>query len=120
MKRISAGKNREALTPPERAIADRIAAQVTVAEQLIAAFALNAPVPIRRLYGMYGSRTTFHKWKGMGLDVKPIPGMGPTVVPIAFRDFLMRLRGEYGPFPATVAPLDLDAASAPSAAEEAG
>jgi hypothetical protein len=72
-------------------------AEVATAEQLIAAFTLDAPVPIRRLIGFYGSRTTFHNWKALGLDVKPIEGMGLTVIPSQFRGFLLRLRGDAAP-----------------------
>lgn len=71
--------------------------EIMTAEQLIAAFTLDAPVPVRRLYGIYGSRTTFQYWQGLGLDVKRVPGMGPTVVPSAFRAFLMEQRGDSAP-----------------------
>jgi hypothetical protein len=67
------------------------------AEQLIAAFTLDAPVPVRLLYGLYGSRTTFHHWRTLGLDVKNIEGMGPTVRPSTFKAFLLRLRGDAAP-----------------------
>ena len=67
------------------------------AEQLLAVFVLDAPVPIRLLYGVYGARTTFHKWKHAGLNVKTIPGMGPTVIPSEFKIFLLKLRGDYAP-----------------------
>lgn len=67
------------------------------AEQLIAAFTLDAPVPVRVLYGLYGSRSTFHHWRGLGLDVKHVEGMGPTVRPSTFKNFLLRLRGDASP-----------------------
>lgn len=68
-----------------------------IAEQLLAAFVLDAPVPIRLLYGLYGSRTTFHEWKNAGLDVKHVEGMGPTIIPSKFKVFLLKLRGDYAP-----------------------
>jgi hypothetical protein len=77
--------------------ADERVEAVASAEQLIAAFTLDAPVPIRRLFGFYGSRTTFHNWKHLGLDIKHIEGMGQTVIPSRFRAFLLRLRGDATP-----------------------
>jgi hypothetical protein len=67
------------------------------AEQICAAFILDAPVPIRVLYGLYGSRSTFHVWKRLGLDVKTVPGMGPTVLPSSFKRFLLEQRGDWAP-----------------------
>lgn len=64
-----------------------------IAELIIAAFTLDAPIPIRVLYGLYGGRTSFHNWKKMGLDVKNVPGMGPTVMPLEFKAFITGLRG---------------------------
>lgn len=67
------------------------------AEQLIAMFILDAPVPIRLLYGIYGARSTFHLWRKAGLDVKHVEGMGPTVIPSRFKQFLLKLRGDWAP-----------------------
>jgi hypothetical protein len=67
------------------------------AEQLLAVFVLDAPVPIRLLYGLYGHRSTFHRWKKEGLDVKHVSGLGPTVIPSKFKVFLLRIRGDYAP-----------------------
>ena len=67
------------------------------AEQLVAAFILDAPIAVKHLYGIYGSRTTFHAWRKIGLSVKAITGMGPTVVPSEFKIFLLRQRGDYAP-----------------------
>jgi hypothetical protein len=66
-------------------------------EQLCAAFILDAPVPIRHLFGLYGQRSTFASWKAKGLDVKTVPGMGPTIVPSKFKQFLLEQRGDYAP-----------------------
>jgi hypothetical protein len=63
-------------------------------EQICAAFILDAPVPIRVLYGLYGSRTSFHNWKKAGLSVKPVKGLGPTVIPSEFKTFLLKQRGD--------------------------
>lgn len=71
--------------------------EAITAEQLIAVFTLDAPVPVRLLYGLYGSRSTFHYWKQIGLDVKPVAGMGPTVVPSRFKSFLLKQRGDIRP-----------------------
>lgn len=78
-----------AANAPERA--------AVTAEQLIAMFTLDAPIPVRLLYGLYGSRTTFHKWKGMGLEIRTVDGIGPTVRPSSFKTFLLRLRGDATP-----------------------
>lgn len=67
------------------------------AEELIAAFALNAPIPIRHLYAIYAGRSTFAAWKAQGLDIRKLDGLGPSVVPSEFRDFLMRKWGGYAP-----------------------
>lgn len=71
--------------------------EALTAEQLIAAFMLDAPVPVRLLYGIYGKRSTFHVWRRKGLDVKTIVGMGPTVIPSSFKVFLLKQRGDWKP-----------------------
>jgi hypothetical protein len=77
--------------------AEKRAASAMTAEQLIAAFILDAPVPVRYLVPFYGSRATFHVWKGKGLDVKHVIGMGPTVIPSEFKIFLLKMRDTYAP-----------------------
>jgi hypothetical protein len=62
------------------------------AEQLCAAFILDTPVPVRHLYGIYGSRTTFFQWRKMGLCTRAIKGVGPTVIPSEFKAFLADMR----------------------------
>lgn len=75
-----------------------VAEKATItAEQVIAAFTLDAPVPVKVLYGLYGSRTTFHHWRSLGLDVKNVEGMGPTIIPSRFKLFLLQLRGDASP-----------------------
>lgn len=76
---------------------DSTDSKAITAEQLLAAFMLDAPVPIRVLYGLYGGRSTFHVWKKLGLSVKPIVGMGPTIIPSEFKIFLLKQRGDYAP-----------------------
>ena len=76
-------------------LADRAA---ITAEQLIAAFTLNAPVPERLLYGIYGRRSTFHRWeKEFGLRVRTVPGIGRSIIPSELKSFLMVLRGDASP-----------------------
>lgn len=98
-RRIS-DKTPEPVSLQKHAIAEALPDSVPAvppAEQLIAAFILDAPIPIRRLYGIYGNRTTFHRWKQAGLAVKPIEGMGPTVIPSQFKLFLLKQRGDWKP-----------------------
>ena len=59
------------------------------AERLIAADVLDAPVPIRHYFGVYGGRSTFARWKAQGLRVVKIPSMGPAVQPSELKAFLL-------------------------------
>lgn len=72
-------------------------AEPATTEQLCAAFILDAPVPIRVLYGLYGSRATFYAWGKRGLAMKNIAGMGPTIIPSQFKTFLLKERGDIAP-----------------------
>lgn len=67
------------------------------AEQLCAAFILDAPVPTRYLHGLYGGRSTFAAWKAEGLDVRKLDGLGVCVIPSEFKAFLMKKWGSYAP-----------------------
>lgn len=66
-------------------------------EMLAAAFVLDAPVPIRHLFGLYGGRSTFAVWKGQGLDVRKLDGLGPSVIPSEFKKFLIAKWGTFAP-----------------------
>ena len=67
------------------------------AEQLCAVFALDAPVALQRLYGVWGSRSSFSRWKKQGLAVFHVEGIGPAVVPSELRIFLLKKRGSITP-----------------------
>ncbi len=64
-----------------------------ISEQLCAAFILDLPVPTRNLYGLWGSRSTFRRYRNNGLNVKMAEGMGPTVLPSEFKSFLLKQTG---------------------------
>ncbi|WP_043588114.1 hypothetical protein [Geminisphaera colitermitum] len=67
------------------------------ASQLAAAFVLDAPIPIRRLIGLYGSRSTFWKWEKDGLPVRTVEGLGASVVPSQFKNYLLKKFGTINP-----------------------
>lgn len=67
------------------------------AEMLIFAAIMNTPIPIRHLYGLYGGRSTFASWKKQGLDIRKLDGLGPSVVPSQFIEFMQRKWGSYAP-----------------------
>ena len=82
----------------------RTEAKPYTADQLMAAFVIDAPIPIHALFATYGCRTTFKSWQKAGLEVKTTPGMGPTVIPSEFKAFLIKIRGEYAPIKPTRIP----------------
>lgn len=73
------------------------ASKTITAEQLCAAFILDAPVPVRHLYGLYGQRSTFAAWKVQGLDIRKLDGLGPSVIPSELKTFLIRKWGTFAP-----------------------
>lgn len=57
------------------------------AESLVALVALDAPIPIRAMFGVF-SRSSFYKWKREGLQLLDIPGAGKCVRPSELKAFL--------------------------------
>lgn len=67
------------------------------AEQLLAMMVLDAPIPVRVLFGLYGQRSTFASWKAQGLTIRKLDGLGPCIIPSEFKAFLMKKWGDYAP-----------------------
>jgi hypothetical protein len=67
------------------------------AEELIALFHLDAPVPIKRLFHLYAGRSTFAAWAKQGLRVHRVLGLGPCVIPGELRAFLLEKFNSYAP-----------------------